>query len=82
MFDLQKIARKSYHDANLYIFITGSKECGASGLAPMGSLCDSLRDRKTPIVRFIQKLSEKPKNGGNDTVCENAFVCTGQVIYS
>ena len=91
MFELQEIARASSYDANLYIFITGSKT-GHNGLSyqgipsdgkpTMGSVCDSTRDHKIPIVRFVEDLTKKSEIGEDDSVCQNGCVCTGQVRCS
>ena len=92
VFELQEIARASSYDANLYIFITGSKsKTGGSGLSyqgidhgkpTMGSVCDSTRDHKIPIVRFVEDLNKKSEIGEDDSVCQNGCVCTGQVRCS
>ena len=87
VWDLGRIAKSSPHDANLYVFITGSQSTGHRGFAfhdpeklGMGNVCDYERTYRIPIVQYVEDLrgSNAP---GNGIQCQNGAVCTGQVRY-
>ena len=83
--DVMNIAEESEHEANLYLFITGSKSpLGIKGMAyqtkGMGSVCDNSRGNRQVLVRYVEDMTHDPCDPGNDAVCQNKEVCTGQVI--
>ena len=51
-YDLSKIATDSPHDANIYVFLTGSDSEDGLGLAELDSVCDTSRDRRLNINKY------------------------------
>ena len=60
------ISDSSPHDANLYVFVTGSGSQDGLGLAWMGSLCDSSRRMRNSI----NKYSAGSQKGGDAYTAE------------
>ena len=50
--DLSQIATDSQHDANLYVFLTGSKSMGGLGRSTLESVCDSDRSRRVNVNMY------------------------------
>ena len=53
--DMAEVAKDSSAEANLYVFLTNSEMDlnGCYGVANLGSLCDSTRDKRTSITRYL-----------------------------
>ena len=47
-----QIATDSPYDANLYVFLTGSKSNDGLGLAQLGTVCDSDRKRRLSVNKY------------------------------
>ena len=60
------ISDSSPHDANLYVFVTGSESQEGLGLGWKGSLCDSSRRRRN----CINKYSAGSQKGGDAYTAE------------
>ena len=62
MHEIGQIAVNSSHDANLYVFVTGSE--GNTGIkgsvlgqaAGIGTVCDSTREKRTNILKYAGGL--------------------------
>ena len=67
--DLSKIATDSQHDANLYVFMTGTKSVSGLGLANLDSVCNS--DRKYRVN--VNKYAAGSQKGGDAYTAEVSF---------
>ena len=86
-----KIAEESTFEANMYIFITGSKDNFAPyGVAfhrqdengyTMGSVCNPAKGERQVLVRYTEELRQSDQDPGNGAQCHNSEVCTGQVNF-
>ena len=62
-YDLSKIANDSPHDANIYVFLTGSDSKDGLGRAKIGSVCDTSRDKRLNINQYSSGVSWPFKGG-------------------
>ena len=83
-----KIAESSEFEANLYVFVSGTKSLnGAKGVAHhdtsngMGSICASSRGERKVLIRYVDELNKLTCDPGTGIECKNSEVCTGQVIF-
>ena len=51
-YDLSRIATDSPHDANIYVFLTGSDSKDGLGRAKLDSVCDTGRSKRLNINRY------------------------------
>ena len=85
-----KIAEESTFEANMYIFITGSKDNIVYGIAfhrpdekgyTLGSVCNPKKGERQVLVRYTEELKQNDQDPGNGAQCHNSEVCTGQVNF-
>ena len=56
--DLAPIARKSEHDAQLYVFMTGAKSRSGNGLAWVGTVCSRSRNKRVNLNKYASSRSK------------------------